>query len=78
MSNEKKFFGSVKTIETKYGPMTKLSFKKTELAEMMGLCNEKGFINLNLKESQKTPGSLYMELDTWQPSNNSNTDGMPF
>lgn len=81
MSNEKKFFGGVKTITTKYGNMTKLSFKKTELAEMMGLCNEKGYVNLVLKDSQKTPGTQYMELDTFKPEagqSNNNSSDLPF
>jgi len=77
MSNEKKFFGSVKKVDTKFGQMTKLSFKKTELAEMMSNCNEKGYVNLVLKESQKTPGTQYMELDTWQPTGGGSNNSQP-
>jgi len=79
MSNEKKFFGNVKTIATQYGEMTKISFKKTELAEMINNCNDKGYFNLVIKESKNKPGTKYMEQDTFVPKNDSNdkTD-LPF
>lgn len=79
MSNEKKFFGNVKTIATQYGEMTKISFKKTELAEMINNCNDKGYFNLVVKESKNKPGIKYMEQDTFVPKNDSNdkTD-LPF
>lgn len=79
MSNEKKFFGNVKTIATQYGEMTKISFKKTELAEMINNCNGKGYFNLVVKESKNKPGTKYMEQDTFVPKNDSNdkTD-LPF
>ena len=78
MSNEKKFFGNVKTIATQYGEMTKISFKKTELAEMINNCNDKGYFNLVIKESKNKPGTKYMEQDTFVPMNNpANTSNEP-
>jgi hypothetical protein len=80
MSNEKQFFGSVKKQTTQYGEMTKISFNQKDIDNMKANLNDKGYVNMVVKESKGKPGTFYLELDTWQPkagsqstaSNNSN------
>jgi hypothetical protein len=45
---------------------TKISFNAEDLAKLAQYQNEKGYVNLNFNRSQK--GSEYMEIDTWQPT----------
>lgn len=64
---DKQFFGSVKKQTTQYGEMTKISFNQKDIANMKENLNEKGYVNMVLKESKTKPGTFYLELDTWQP-----------
>jgi hypothetical protein len=67
MSNEKQFFGSVKKQTTQYGEMTKISFNQKDIDNMKANLNDKGYVNMVVKESKGKPGTFYLELDTWQP-----------
>jgi len=69
MSTDKIYCGSGKAITTKYGELMKLSFSKTDLETMMANLNEKGWINVDLKEKmEKVEGkpTHYIQVDTWK------------
>ena len=67
---EKLFVGNAKTVQTKYGEIVKLGFNSEHL-ELLANHVKKGWVNVALKKSQK--GGYYMEIDTYQPKNTSNT-----
>lgn len=82
--SEKKYLGSSRNIQGKFGEIQKISFSRKDLELMMDNLNEKGYINLNRiakKEVDKYGNSHYLVIDEWkpQPANNSD-DGfnMPF
>ena len=64
------FVGRVTTEEmtSASGPWTKtkISFNVEDMTKLKDHMNEKGYVNLNFNRSQK--GSEYMEIDTWQPT----------
>ena len=45
---------------------TKISFNQDDLAKLQEHMNAKGYVNLNFNRSKK--GSEYIEIDTWQPT----------
>ena len=68
--SEKIFVGRVtaEDMQGSNGPWikTKISFNADDLAKLAAYQNEKGYVNLNFNRSKK--GSEYMEIDTWQPT----------
>jgi hypothetical protein len=67
---EKKYVGSSKNIEGKFGEIQKISFSQKDLQLMMDNLNEKGYINLNRiakKETDKYGNTHYLVIDEWQP-----------
>lgn len=66
--SEKIFCGSGKVITTKYGPLTKISFREDDLNVLRDNLNN-GWVNLVLKEKKnKTEGkpTHYLEVDKWE------------
>ena len=67
---EKKYVGSSKNIQGKFGEIQKISFSRKDLDLMMDNLNEKGYINLNRvakKETDKYGNTHYLVIDEWQP-----------
>lgn len=67
---EKVFVGNAKTVETKYGDIYKLGFNSEHL-ELLSNHLKNGWVNVALKKGKS--GKYYMEIDTYQPKNTSNT-----
>jgi hypothetical protein len=70
---EKKYVGSSKNIQGKFGEIQKISFSKKDLQLMMDNLNEKGYVNLNRvakKETDKFGNTHYLVIDEWQPQDN--------
>ena len=87
MENDKVFLGRIKTVETQYGTMTKISFGPKDLEILQKAATETGWSNWTLKESKS--GGHYMEQDNWKPerqeikpaaanAENKPTDDLPF
>jgi len=68
----KVFIGQVKKVQTKYGEMTKIAFGTKDVSTIQKHANDKGWSNWNLKESKS--GTFYLELDTWQPKENNQSN----
>lgn len=68
----------LKTLETKFGEMKKISVKVEEFKEFLDTYDKDGWVNLTLKKGQS--GKEYIELDTWKkPKEESKQDEeMPF
>jgi hypothetical protein len=67
---EKKYVGSSKNIQGKFGEIQKISFSKKDLDLMMDNLNERGYVNLNRiakKETDKYGNTHYLVIDEWQP-----------
>lgn len=68
--SEKIFVGRVTSEEmnSANGPWTKtkISFNQDDMAKLQCYMNAKGYVNLNFNRSKK--GSEYIEIDTWQPT----------
>jgi hypothetical protein len=67
---EKKYVGSSKNIQGKFGEIQKLSFSKKDLEVLLDNLNEKGYVNLNRiakKETDKYGNTHYLIIDEWQP-----------
>jgi len=67
---EKKYVGSSKNIQGKFGEIQKISFSRKDLDLMMDNLNEKGYVNLNRvakKETDKYGNTHYLVIDEWQP-----------
>ena len=56
----------VKTIETQYWELKKLSFKTSEFKDFLDKYDNNWWVNLTMKKSQST-WKDYVELDTWKP-----------
>ena len=62
----------------------KLSFKVEEAISFLQANSKKGWVNLNINQSQN--GKYYIELDTWEatrskqevPKSNANSTDLPF
>lgn len=61
MSQEKKFVGSCKTVETQYGNLISIGLKEEDLKMLLEHLNG-GWVNLTLKTSQAS-GKPYLELN---------------
>lgn len=71
-NTEKVFVGSAKVVPTKFGELTKISFSRDDVEKLTKNLNEKGWINLVVKEKKnKIEGkpTHYLEVDTWKPEN---------
>lgn len=67
---DKIFCGSGREIETKFGKLLKLSFSSKDIDTLKSNLNEKGWINLVVKEKrekQEGKNTHYLEVDTYQP-----------
>lgn len=65
------YVGSAKAIQTKYGELMKISFRRQDLETMMNNLNEKGYINLNMnarREVGQYGDTHSLVVDTWQPT----------
>ena len=60
---DKKFIGVVKTVQTQYGELIKISINESDFNAAK---NENGWINCTLKKGKES-GKHYLELDTWTP-----------
>lgn len=54
----------LKSIDTKFGEMKKLSIKVEEFKEFLDIYDKNWWVNLVLKKGQS--GKEYIELDTWE------------
>ncbi len=67
---DKIFVGRVTSEEmtSANGPWTKtkISFNVEDMTKLKDHMNEKGYVNLNFNRSKK--GNEYIEIDTWQPT----------
>jgi len=86
---DKIYVGNGKEVETKFGPMLKLSFNKDDLKKLQDNLNEKGYVNLNVnkrKEESEFGSTHYMVVDNWKPEKKPETkdesgiteDDLPF
>jgi len=79
--SDKIFCGSGRIINTKFGELTKMSFSKTDLETLQSNLNEKGWVTVAVKEKRnKVEGkpTHYVEVDTWQPSEQQDSNDLPF
>ena len=71
----------VKTVETQYGDIIKLSFDVDKFIDFVGSCehvtvsekNGRSYLNVEIKKSSS--GKHYMAIDTWKPKK---SDDNPF
>jgi len=69
--SEKKYLGSSRNIQGKFGEIQKISFSRKDLELMMDNLNEKGYINLNRipkKETDQWGNTHYLVIDEWRPT----------
>lgn len=71
--SEKIYIGSGRKVQTNYGELTKVSFSKKDINEMVAYmkANNVEWINLVVKgKKDPQPGKpdLYLEVDTWKPT----------
>ena len=79
--SDKIFCGSGRIINTKFGELTKMSFSKTDLETLQSNLNEKGWVTVAVKEKRNKVGGKpthYVEVDTWQPSEQQDSNDLPF
>lgn len=77
---EKKFCGSAKIINTKFGELTKISFSQKDI-EVLQENMVNGWINLVIKEKKnKVEGKAthYLEVDTFVPKKENKPNDLPF
>ena len=55
----------LKSIETKYGELQKLSVKVEDFKNFLDTYDNNWWVNLNIKKSKEW--KPYIELDTWKP-----------
>ena len=71
--SEKIYCGNARTVQTKFGEMTKVSFSKDDINKMVKHMRDTkaDWINLNIKEKKdKVAGkpTHYLEVDDWKPT----------
>ena len=66
---DKEFVGYVSTKHTKFGDFTRVSFNESDLEKLKSFLNEKGWVNVDIKESKS--GKTYLQIDTWRPDGGS-------
>ncbi len=81
MSQEKISVGRVEVREGQYGPMTTISLGPQDTEKIAANLNEKGWINLSLKESRA--GGFYLEVykakaNTGAPAQEKEAANLPF
>lgn len=59
----------VKTVDTKYGQIIKLSINKDSI--LNNPYNERGWVNIDLKTAKS--GKMYAEINNYNPNGNSNS-----
>ena len=77
--SEKIYCGSAKEIQTKYGPMMKLSLSSSDIEKMQANLDN-GWVNVKLLEKrEKVEGkpTHYLEVDTWKPDPNQRREPQP-
>jgi hypothetical protein len=67
------YAGTAKLVATKFGEMTKVSFKRTDLEKLTKYMNENDteWVNLVIKEKkEKVEGkpTHYLQVDEWKPT----------
>ena len=76
---DKIFVGRVTSEEmtSANGPWTKtkISFNVEDMTKLKDHMNEKGYVNLNFNRSKK--GNEYIEIDTWQPTQQHQPEAAP-
>ena len=68
--SDKQFCGTGRVYETKYGPLTKVSFTKDDLELLIKNVSENGWVTAVVKEKKnKVEGkpTHYLEVDNWKP-----------
>lgn len=70
--SDKIFIGNGKEIKTQYGSLIKLGLNETDLSKLKSNLNDKGWVNLVLKNKGE---KFWLEVDTYKPKEK--TD-MPF
>lgn len=76
MTNQEKIFADgliLKTIDTQYGELQKLSVKVEEFKSFLDTYDKNWWVNLNIKKSKW--GKDYIELDTWSPDSKEDNKG---
>ena len=69
--SDKIYVGSGKVVKTNFGELTKLSFSEEDINKMRQNLNERGYVNLVLKQKQNPmegKPTHYMEVDNWKPA----------
>ena len=77
--SEKIYCGSAKEIQTKYGPMMKLSLSSSDIEKMQANLDN-GWVNVKvLEKREKVEGkpTHYLEVDTWKPDPNQRPEPQP-
>ena len=64
--SDKIFIGKVEKKQTQYGELTKISLNTADLDKIKENMNEKGWINIVMKEGKN--GNPYLQIDNWKPS----------
>ena len=77
--SEKIYCGSAKEIQTKYGPLMKISFSESDLEKLQANLDN-GWVNAKVCEKrEKVEGkpTHYLEVDTWKPDPNQRPEPQP-
>ena len=61
--SEKIFVGYTKTISTKFGEITSISFNAEDRKKLEQYANEAGYTTIKIMNNRK--GGKYAEIDTW-------------
>ena len=64
--SDKIFVGKVEKKQTQYGELTKISLNTTDLDKIKENMNEKGWVNIVMKDGKN--GNPYLQIDNWKPS----------
>ena len=71
--SEKKFAGIARKVETQYGPLVKVAFRKDDLNTLVKWFKDnpdEEWVKVNLKEKRepKNDWTHYGEIDEWKPT----------
>lgn len=73
--SDKIFIGKVEKKQTQYGELTKISLNTADLDKIKENMNEKGWINIVMKEGKN--GNPYLQIDNWKPSGSGAMESKP-
>ena len=81
MANDKVFVGKTNVVTTKYGEIVKVAFGPQDFEILMNAKNDKGWVNLEMKD--KRDGGKYFQLQgemkqQSRPAPVNDGDDMPF